>query len=384
MSRKLKYFFLFLVTFQSVSAQEENPKAFTFKGYIKDLHTVSFIDHSDSLLTSNMIHNRLNFKWDISNHLYVRAELRNRIFYGETVKLIPGFGKYVSDDAGYFDLTELWLDEKSIAGVSTFDRALLNYSSERISFSIGRQRINWGVNTVWNPNDIFNAYNFLDFDYEERLGSDAVRVQYFSKKLSSMEIAFKPSKEKDRSVAAVLYKFNKCKYDFQLLSGMYYDDFVFGGGWAGNIKDMGFKGEATYFKSRNDWKAQDDFTASFTLDYSLKNSWYVSAAALYVRNPSPVLLAAMTAAGENLSVKSLMPYRWSVYAGVKKGFTPIVSGSATVIYSPEKNTFILFPSLTYSVAQNFDLDLTTQSFFSDETAAVSSGSAVYLRMRWSF
>ena len=375
-----------LVLIQNVFAQEKNLKPVEFKGYIKDLQAVSFIDDADSLITSNLIHNRLNFKWNFDSHLYTRIEMRNQLFYGEQVKMIPGFGKYVSADYGYFDLTKLWVDQTSLVLVSSFDRALLNYSNKIISATAGRQRINWGINTVWNPNDLFNAYNFLDFDYEERPGSDAIRFQYFSKSLSSAEIAYKPAKEKNRSVAAALLKFNKWKYDFQFLGGIYYNDIALGAGWAGNISETGFKGELTYFRSKDNLENRnDDFTASVTFDYSFKSSWYVSMAALYVQNPFPVLLYRISATSENLSAKSLMPYRWSFYTGVMKSFTQLFKANLAIIYSPEDNSTILYPTLTYNLAENFDLDLTGQSFFSSQFDEYkTSGSSIYLRMRWSF
>ncbi|MFV8328270.1 hypothetical protein [Flavobacterium sp. ZS1P14] len=62
-----------------------------------------------------------------------------------------------------------------------------------------------------------------------------------------MELAYRPGKNKDEHTAAFLYKFNKWKYDFLFLGGMYQTDYVVGSGWAGNIKEAGFKGEMSYF-----------------------------------------------------------------------------------------------------------------------------------------
>lgn len=40
---------------------------------------------------------------------------------------------------------------------------------------------------AWNPNDWFNTYNYFDFDYEERPGTDAIRVRvYFKDGMSSL------------------------------------------------------------------------------------------------------------------------------------------------------------------------------------------------------
>jgi hypothetical protein len=376
---------IFLFTEKSFS-QTEKIKNYELKGYIKDLQSIFFVDNPDSIITSNLIHNRINFKWDISKSFYTRIELRNRIFYGEQVKLIPGFGKFIDTDNGYINLSKLWVNEGALVIHSAIDRALLNYSSSKMNVAAGRQRINWGINTIWNPNDLFNAYSFLDFDYEERPGVDAIRMQYFVKTFSSAEFAFKPSKEKNQSVAAALYKFNKWKYDFQFLTGIYYDDLAFGAGWAGNIKDAGFKGEATYFRSKNNF-ADDNGTlsASAALDYSFKNNWYVSAAMLYQSEPAAVIQGNSPFITSNLSAKTLMPYRYTFYLGAMKGFTPIISANMAIIYSPTDNSTILFPSFAYNVAQNLDLDLVLQSFFSETFGTYrAQGNSIYLRMKFSF
>lgn len=121
---------------------------------------------------------------------------------------------------------------------SVIDRMLLQYTTNNWDIKIGRQRINWGINNIWNPNDIFNAYNFLDFDYEERPVNDALRIQHYLKNNSTLELAYKPSKNITEHIAAALYKFNKKKntYDWQLLTGIYKTDVVIGGGWAGTLK----------------------------------------------------------------------------------------------------------------------------------------------------
>lgn len=383
-----KYFFLLLLSppFHYAFTQDTIEKKIHLKGYIKDLQTVSFVDNADSLLTSNLIHNRINFRWNFAKHFHARIEMRNRVFYGEQVESIPGFGKLVSIDNGFVDLTWLWVDQRSLAVLSSFDRALLNYSSEKFSVTAGRQRINWGITTIWNPNDLFNAYNFLDFDYEERPGVDGVRVQYFPNTSSTLELAYKPSEEKNRSVAAALYKFNQWKYDFQLLSGVYYNDITIGGGWAGNIKDAGFKGEFSYFNNKEDWsKDNSTLTASLMADYSFKNSWYVSSSVLYINRPSPFLYGATLVFADNLSAKSLMPFKWSFLTSVSKAFTTLFTGNLSVIYSSTDNSTIFFPTLTYNVAENFDLDLTAQCFFSDRLGTYqTSGNSIFLRIRWSF
>jgi len=207
----------------------QKSKWLEFHGYIKDLQSVSFGGAGDSLTSSNLIHNRLNFKFNISPGISGRLEIRNRIFYGEQIAQIPEFGKIINQYPGYFNLSKLWVDDSNFVVQSVIDRMLLQYSTDKWDVKIGRQRINWGINNIWNPNDIFNAYNFLDFDYEERPGNDAIRIQHFFKYNSALEFAYKPGKEKDQTIAAVLYKFNKREYDIQFLAGVFNTDIVVGG-----------------------------------------------------------------------------------------------------------------------------------------------------------
>jgi len=123
------------------------------------------------------------------------------------------------------------------------DRLYLDYTSGNWQFRVGRQRINWGINTAWNPNDIFNAYSFTDFDYEEKPGSDAILAKYYINYASSIEIAVKAFDDWEKAVAGMLFSWNQWNYDFQLLAGYMQNNLVGGGGWAGNLWNAGFKGE---------------------------------------------------------------------------------------------------------------------------------------------
>lgn len=391
MSSSKTILILFLLIFFRTEIFSQDDKAqklkwFEFHGYIKDLQTVSFGGAGDSLTSSNLIHNRLNFKFNISSKLTARLEIRNRIFYGEQIAQVPEFGEIINQYPGYFNLSKLWVNDSNFVVQSVIDRMLLQYSADKWDIRLGRQRINWAINNVWNPNDIFNAYNFLDFDYEERPGNDAIRVQHFFKDNSTIEFAGKPGKEKDQTIAAVLYKFNRNKYDIQLLSGVFNTDIVVGGGWAGSIKEAGFKGEVSYFHPRKEFT--DSFgvvTTSAMIDYTFKNGWYTIFSFLFNSDPATSFNTDFKFVNFNITAKNLFPFRYSFYTGVTKQFTPVTSVNLAVIYSPTNNTLILFPSFAWNAAKNLDLDLTIQSFFATQyNRYQSQGTTIFLRGRWSF
>jgi len=365
--------------------QGREPKA-RLTGYIKELQTVSFVDDAASLTTSNLLHNRLNFRWDPCSTFFVRVEVRNRLFYGEQIRLTPGFGDMLDTQEGLLDLGALWLDEQALVLHSVADRALAGWSSGRWAVTAGRQRINWGINTVWNPNDLFNAYDFLDFDYEERGGTDALRVQYFSGS-SSAEAAWMPSRKRYGSIAAALVRTNRWSYDWQVLGGVCRDDAVAGLGWAGHINDVGFKGEASAFRKLEAFSGSPTrWTGSVGWDYTFGNAWYVSLAGLYVSDPATGLLAASPSAVRPvLTASALMPYRYSVHASVSKTLNPLLTLQAAVVAAPDDRALIVFPSLAWSAAQDVTIDLTAQSFFADATDGFRTvGNGIFTRIRWSF
>jgi len=388
-NRILLYSFIFFIPF-NFSAQEKEKKKFKdvvdIQGYVKYMNTANFIN-LDTVYTSNLIHNRINLKVYLNDKLTFRSGIRNRIFYGETVKINPFFSKQVDVDNGLMDLSFLWLNNQSIVGLTQLDRLNFKYAGKRSDLIIGRQRINWGINMAWNTNDLFNAYNLVNFDYQECPGSDAVRYQYYFKNNSSLEFAAAPKKYLDSSTVAMRYQFNKFKYDFQLIAGNYNKDIVVGTGWAGNIKDAGFKGEASYFvpKYVNFSDTVQVFTLSTSFDYSFQKGIYVNASYLYNSSfPNQVNAANIqTIFASSLSAKSLMPSQHTYLAQVSGSFNPIIGGGMSVFYAQSLNLLFFMPSVSVSVAQNWNLDLFGQSaFLAKKMNHMNTG--VFLRLQYSY
>ena len=100
---------------------------------------------------------------------------------------------------------------------------------------------------------------------------DVLRFIYSGDNLSSFEIVYMPN-ERNGYTLAGLYKINSFGYDFQILAANYFDDILIGGGWAGNIKNAGFKGELSYFIDKENIKNSLSFSTS--IDYSTKNGFY--------------------------------------------------------------------------------------------------------------
>ena len=380
-----KLFMVFLLVFVGLGLKaQEKEQELSLSGYIKSLNGFSFVDRLEQLEWTTILHNRLNLKYTASDAINIRLEVRNRMFYGKSLRNIDGFSNMVSTDLGIIDLSWNIIDDGNLLLNSTIDRALINYTKGNWDITLGRQRVNWGMNLVWNPNDIFNTYNFLDFDYEERPGSDAVRIQYYLDDFSKIEIAAKQGSSRGDHIVAAMYKFNKWSYDMQVISGVYQKDWVIGTGWAGNLKNAGFKGEVTYFiPYERYFNSENVLSASVSIDYGFKKGLYIHGSILYNSVTGEASNSLGTLVYANVNAKQLMPYKYSGLLQLAKEFTPILSATLSTIYSPTNHSVIVIPSLNYSLATNWELNFTGQSFFEFEDYK-TLGNSLFIRLRWSF
>ncbi|MEM6262600.1 MAG: hypothetical protein AAGI38_08845 [Bacteroidota bacterium] len=371
-------------------AQEaKKPKPYAVRGYVKYLPSTSITGPPiNEVFTNNLLHNRFNFQYFPHKNWTVTFHARNRLFWGEETKLNPQFAELVDQYDGLVDLSVRWVDRSSVLLHSVVDRAYVEWRHKKWEARLGRQRINWGINTVWNPNDLFNAFNYLDFDYEERPGSDAARLTYYIGPMSNLQIAVVPDTQLNRSVAAAYYGFNRWNYDWQVISGYYRGDATLGLGWAGNLKDAGFKGEVSWFiPTAQSPDSQQTVNASMAVDYLFKGV-YLSAATMYnSRGATQPGTAAGGLVGTELSPKNLFPSPWSFIITASGQATPLLSISGAVIYATENHLLIASPSATYSIVTNWDLDLIAQVFFSQNPLTDDfqhQGSGVFLRLKWSY
>lgn len=381
-------FFLFAITF-SFSQQNKNDKLkeVSISGYIKYLKTYSYNDKD--FLGDNLIHNRIRLKADLSSKLSSVIEMRNRLFYGKLTNRNPGFGKLLDQDAGRVDMSFITFNTTPMVFHTIFDRAYLRYAAEKYQLTLGRQRINWGVNLAWSPNDLFNAYSLLDFDYQERAGTDAFRFQYFTGGMSSIDFAIQPSEDIDKSIIALLWRFNKWERDFQLLAGNHYDDFVLGYGSEGSIFDkFGIKREISYFIPKNRNK-KTVTSISTTIDYFFKNGIYMNASVLYNSNSNNKNLESddlFQSLIGSISVKNLMPSKWSYFIQASGPFNPALSGSLSAFYIRGIKTFVMLPTLTYEPEENLEIMLLSQSAYGKlgNESNLQGAFSLYLRLMRSF
>jgi hypothetical protein len=353
----------FVFSFTALSAQEPEKKKLELSGYISSMQSIMFDSIQGNWVTENLIHNRLNFKWFTVSNMSAALEIRNRLVFGENIKLNPNTADSYTSDYGLVNLTTNIFHGKSYILNSAIDRLWLAYEKNKWRITLGRQRINWSQTWVWNPNDIFNAYSFFDFDYAERPGSDALRVQYYNNEVSATEFALKMNNH-NQITAAGYYKFNKWDYDFQVLGGILNEtDYVIGAGWAGAIKSLALRGEMSYFRPiRHFSDTTGLFLVSLAMDYTFSNSLTLMAEFLYNSKTSIKIEDFLSVYSAPFSVKNLSFVKYNLLLQATYPITPLFSGSLSGMYFPPIKGYYLGPSLNYSASDNIEFSFYMQSF----------------------
>jgi hypothetical protein len=375
-------FFLLLFVFPATS--QEKQKAITIDGYLTTLQSAMFDTLSGPFFYENLLHNRLNFKGYINDKITMAVELRNRLFTGDRVRSYFGYSDLISTDEGWADMSWNIIDENSFFLNTTIDRAWIDLNFSKFQARIGRQRINWGQTFVWNPNDIFNAYSFFDFDYMERPGSDAVRLQYYPSFSSAAELAAKVDSEDDLTVAG-LYRFSKWGYDMQFLAGYSNgSDIVAGAGWSGSIGSVSFRGEGSWFRpleNFNDTSGVTIITAGF--DQVFEKNSMVQIQLMYCNNPLSLNNIAGFYMG-NLSAKDLAFSEFSAFGQFTWAATPLMNIGISAMWFPDLKGYFAGPSFDYSLAENVDFSLLWQHFNAELGGIKTRMNLGFLRVRFSF
>ncbi len=344
-----------------------------FGGYAKDLITYTDGTFEDIHLSygkwQNTAQLRLNLFWYPATSLTATIQARNLLIYQKNIKTLNSILGLFRTDSYYFDLKVEYQDRQDWYAASEIDRLHLGYTWQDLNVILGRQRIAWGTCLVWNPTDLFNPFDILDFDYEERPGTDALHLQYYTGPLSQFSLAVTPGRTREQVIYAGRYVTNWQNYDINFIVGWQRNSLCVAGSWAGELFEGGFRGEILYTSPDMNYRtfSFEDFrfisksvtdpfwTVAISYDYTFSNSFYIHTEYLYNG------LGTTKKAGERrfdiIFTGELTPARHSIFQEFAYQITPLLRGDFFVIYNPCDHSWIAAPSLQYSLANNWELYL---------------------------
>lgn len=359
--------------------------------------------------SQSTIYNRINLWYNPNDELEFHAGIRNNFTFGPLINnynKLFNYTDFVINDDGYLDLTWKIASGNSSVLYTNIDRLSMKWTMDKFELTAGRQRINWGTNLVWNPNDIFNAFNYFDFNYIERPGSDALLLEYYTGDFSSVQIAGKLSyryelidslttEKKLGLTAAAMYKFNKWGYDIQFFGGVMQTDITAGLGWSGSIGGAGFTGEASYFRDMDEFiDTTGIIIASISGNYVFGNQIMINLSGLYNSNGSTgkayennnnILGSFSNIFASSLNVKNLTPSKLDLFGQISYPATPLVNVSLSAMLNPWDMSSYIGPSATFSLTDNINLMLVGQMFFGEKLTEFGDyGQMFFLDLKWNF
>jgi hypothetical protein len=365
----------------------EPERSWDLDGYVKYMATYSIPEKQSNTL-DHLIHNRFNFEYRFSPNWRVNVGMRNRAIWGDALD-IAQYPHLVSLDNGYLDLSKNWREDKVILNTQ-FDRLYVSWQQEDWRAQFGRFRVNWSMNTIWNPNDIYNAYSIYDFDYEERAGTDAVLVSKTLGFADGIELIFAPAKAPDKNSISIRYFANKSGLDYQVIAGRANRDFVLGAGFATDVYEAGFRGELTWFDPI-DTEYQGELTESIMVgsleaDYSFggTRSWLGRAAWLFISDPEDAS-SALAYLNLPLNAKTLSFAQHTLYADLSFDLTSLNRLTTSVSYYDD-GSFFSGLSSNYSLANDWQLLTVIQSFYGANDSLFGETPAIlfFANIRYSF
>jgi hypothetical protein len=362
-------------------------KSWDLDGYIKYMATYSVPDNVDNTF-DNLMHNRFNFEYRFSPYWRVNVGLRNRALWGDSTDFTR-YADLIEWDSGYFDLSKNWLKNDVLIN-SQLDRLYLTWQQDDWRAQVGRFRINWSMNTIWNPNDIYNAYSIYDFDYEERAGTDGVMASRELGFAGGVDLVFSPARESSQNSVSLRYSANHSGWDYQVIAGRGRIDYVLGAGFATDVFDAGFRGELTWFDpiepEIEGEPTKKTTVGSIEADYSFggKRSWMGRAAWLFISEPQDAS-SALVYLNLPLDAKTLSFTKNTWYADVSFDLTPLNRVTLSSSYYDDHSYFFGLSS-SYSLANDWQLLTVVQRFDGDSGSLFGATPATLLfaNVRYSF
>jgi len=224
--------------------------------------------------------------------------------------------------------------------------------------------------------------SILDFDYEEKAGVDAIRLQYYLGPISKAELAVRPGADDYDRTWAGLWSVQFGGYDLFVIAAEKNRRRQFGGAWSGAVGDAGFRGEfkrsaaprqglptshptAPVFGSSLYDSSKEVDSLVLSLDYTFASSFYTHTECLYQSNGKSEYAAAFALQATDADMPS--PARWSLFQEFAYDLTPLWRISIFVIRNMDDSSQITSPTLNWSAATNLDLTV---------TAFISSGNSL--------
>ncbi len=249
---------------------------------------------------------------------------------------------------GLLDTDKVISDTDHLYERHLLHRVFLAFRSEHSRWVIGKQLIDWGRMRGYSPLDIFNPPSPTDIEPEERIGFDALTVEYFTGPTNSFQFIYGPGRDTQETSFGVKYTQKIGTYDWSLVAAKKEKDKTIGIGFDGYIKGAGFRGEFSYTKNGPERYPR----AALGLDYNFPHETYAFFEYFYNGAANGNHEAFTDSLIESRRRLSLEKHLLSLLATHE--LTPLVKLKGFLVYDVAGESIFFNPEVRYNIKENLD------------------------------
>jgi len=360
---------------------EEEPAAFSFKGYYKNLLVdARTVTPEVEGYTLDLNRLRLELRGRPVEWFGYEVQYDHEAWLGSYLDTAHFAQTRATKPATAWDLEDAYLDRGSVYARHRLYRAFASVTTGATDVKLGRQRIAWGSGRLWNPTDILNPYSPVQLEREERPGVDALLLEHNLGALSRLGLVYAFPAGASGAATAINYRRNVAGTDVTLLAGDFRGDRVVGFDLASRLGDAGLYAEAAHTRPAS---GAEYTRATFGAEYAFQNTLTVGAEYYYngqgTRDRARYDFASLFA-GKTLNVA-----RRYLGAHLKYEFTPLLRSENYLIANLDDGSRFFAPSLVYSITANWDWAAGMQSFAGGADAEYGRFHDVYYTyVQWFF
>lgn len=256
---------------------------YDYSGYLLNLpiyqyknHDVSATSFNSGLKIDNFT-NQTRFRFRPVFYLWENAriniEYETNITYRNKNDMAFSLTEFNKPNTQFLNLYWSPVNEKHFTISHFIDRLYFRLGFDWGNVIIGRQRIAWGTGRVWNPTDLFNPINPVNFTKIEKDGADAITSKIIFGEFTDLQLVFNPNELIKKSNYAFRFRSNYKEYDISLLAGSVNNRTITGFDFAGNFFSAGLRAELLYSISKTN--SEKNFVKYIIgLDYQLTSKLY--------------------------------------------------------------------------------------------------------------
>ncbi len=271
----------------------------------------------------------------------------------------------------WFDADQVISDTKHVNEKQLLHRAFIKFESDHSRLTFGKQLIDWGRMRFYSPLDLFNPPIPSNIEADERVGFDALNIEFSSDNFSGINLLYGPNTTEATSSYGLRFYKKIATYDTFLLAAKHEKDRIVGIGFDGYIKDAGFRGEFSYTRSGKEKYAR----VSIGADYSLSPKATVLMEYFYngaANGDYDAFANSIFVQSQQLTLKKHLLSQMITYE-----ITPLFKFRWLSIYDIVGKSAFLTPELRYNIKENLDIAVGSQLFIKSLGSEFQNSNNIY-------